>query len=101
MATGGSRINSLGSLPRLLRTIFMRPNLAAQVRIIALNLNMGKFEVPLTQDERRMIMDTADRLQISFPQHLFGGNVAWWTAEPVPLPRGWNFVLSSFCDYAL
>jgi hypothetical protein len=94
--------SKLGPLLRLLRTIVTRPDLAAQVRIMALNLDINRFEMPLTQDERRMIMDSADQLQISFPASMGRSQKYSWIDVPDTLPIDYyhGFLLDQFRGYS-
>jgi hypothetical protein len=77
----------LGTLLRLVRSMVMRPDLAANVKTIVLNLRMDIYEMPLTKDERDMIKAAGDRLQIPLAGSMFP---LTWTDTPVSGPEPVN-----------
>jgi len=77
----------LGTLLRLVRSMVVRPDLAAEVRTIVLNLRMDTYEMPLTKDERDLIKAAGDRLQIPLAGSMFP---LIWTDTPISGPEPVN-----------
>ena len=80
-------VGHLGTLLRLVRSMVMRPDLAAEVRTIVLNLRMETYEMPLTMNERDMIKAAGDRLRIPLAGSM---NPLTWAETPVSGPEPVN-----------
>lgn len=78
---------NLGTLLRLTRSMVMRPDLAAEVRTIVLNLRMDTYEMPLTMADREMIKAAGDRLLIPLAGSM---SPLTWTHTPVSGPEPAN-----------
>lgn len=83
VTTRGGGAN-LGTLLRLVRSMVMRPDLAAEVKTIVLNLRMETYEMPLTMADRDMIKAAGDRLLIPLAGSM---SPLTWAHTPVSGPE--------------